>query len=553
MSLFQKQLQQQKLTPQQVQQQKLLQLNIAALEQRIKEEVEQNPLLEEVQNHENETIEIDNLTNNDGDNIYDNDKKFDDEPNTQNPTDEVISPIPEIDDAKLKQEKIEEYWENYVTPFDDYEGYKADANKPNTEEYEFMVADEQTLFELLLSQLVALNLSEKEYALAEEILGNIDSDGYLRRDLSAIVDDVNAYISQVRNGWLTLEQDYVTEIGDNVFESYKTKPQEPYGRERLINEVSGVTINEARKVLNLIQRLDPPAIGSRNLQECLLIQLELHSKYYAKVAAEKIVKEHYEDFTAKHYEKIRAKLNISNNELKQAIELIKTLTPKPGAGSQSLDSNNIIVPDFYAESDGSKLMIRTNDRQIPELRISKDYENMIGKKGAEANSFDKKTKSFIKEKYDTATIFIQLLRERKKTLIAVMQAIADYQYEFFMIGKDRLKPMIYKNIEERTGADKSTISRVVNGKFVQTSHGIYELKSLFTEKTETATGEEISTNVIREEIKKMIENEDKSKPLSDDDISLNLKELGFSCARRTVAKYREQLNIPVARLRKDLL
>ncbi len=542
-SLYQKQQQQQRLTPQQVLQQKLLQLNVAALEQRIKEEIEINPLLEESPLEEVEFNETDN------DVII---------IEQENPENDYLNLDKQTDSNIVSQdEKLEEYWENYVKPSDDYEGFKADTFSIDNDGNEFIQPNEQTLLELLYNQLSSYNLSEPETAIAEEILGNIDSDGYLRRDLLEIVDDTNAYVTQIRNGWLIEEEDYHTEINDNLFESYKARStQEPFGRERLVksNEDFGIiSLVTANKLLHIIQRIDPPASGSRNLQGSLLIQLELNTtKYFVNLIAEKIIKDFYEEFSLKHFDQLKSKLHCSQDELKDAIELIKKLNPKPGIGSQSMDSNNIIMPDFFVESEANKLIITTNDKQVPQLRISKDYKDLVGRKGAKENSLDKKAQTFIRENYDSANIFIQLLRERKKSLIAVMQTIADYQFDFFSKGPEFLIPMVYRHIVEKTGADKSTISRVVNGKYVQTSHGIYELRSLFTEGSETDSGEEVSTNLIRNEITKMIEKEDKKKPLSDDDISTKLKEIGFNSARRTVSKYREQLKIPVARLRKEM-
>lgn len=364
-----------------------------------------------------------------------------------------------------------------------------------------------TLAEHLIAQLRLLDLTEDEILLGEEIIGDIDEDGYLRRDLSLIVEDVKA----------------------------------AYGL--------NFTLSEAEKVLKRIQYLDPPGNGSRTLQECLLVQLDAGSfDPDTKDLAVKIIETHYDDFTMKHYEELAKKLSVSMEELKNAVALIQRLNPKPGEG-EFTPAENYIVPDFIVQNNDGDFIIMLNERNIPPLRVNKAYQQIIA--GRKKDSVSNEAREFIRKKFEAAKWFIASIHQRRETMMKVMHAIVQRQREFFLTGEN-LKPLIYKDIAEMIGMDISTISRVVSGKYVQTDIGVFSLRHFFGDSIQTITGEAVSNKEVKKKIREIIENEDPRKPLSDDRIAEILNQQGFNIARRTVAKYREQMMIPVARLRRKI-
>lgn len=485
LQLNQKLSQQLQLLPQQILYQKLLLLNNLSLEQRIKEELDSNPVLEEVpvdeinQTQETEqSSEVESLLN-----------------------EEIQSESQEIEAFTL---------EDFMN--DNPEAFSPDYQDEETEVAEIPTPVRQSLNEQLMTQLRLLNLSPELFRLGEEIIGNIDEDGYLTTPLEDIVKDLE------------------------LFENIKI----PY--------------DQAEKLLKQIQHFEPLGIGSRNLQECLLIQLEekdINPKI--KNIAKKILTDYFDDFTNKRYEALERNLKISREELKEAINVIQHLNPKPGEGTLTNTDVQQITPDLIVEKIDNKFVVYLNDRNIPQLRINPEYEMIIKKRYKKIKSGDEKEiKKFIKEKIDAAKWFIDAINQRKITLLRVMNLIVEKQRDFFEYGEKHLKPMVYKDIAEPLNLDISTISRVVNGKYVQSPVGIHELKYFFSEGLETENGEAISNKNVKLRIKEIIENEDKSKPLPDDEIAKILNKEGIKIARRTVAKYREQLGIPIAKLRREI-
>ena len=468
----------QKLSPQQIQMIKLLEIPSMMLEQRIKKELEENPALDEGA-----------------------------EANSDEPFEE--KPANDEDDFS-----IDEYLST-----DDIPSYKLNVKNYNKIEIKpdipFSVGS--TFQDYLESQLGMRNLTEREIMLAEYLIGNLDDDGYLRRKLEAVVDDL----------------DFTMNI--------KTTEEELLG------------------ILRIIQDFDPVGVGARDLQECLLLQISVKDQNIpAVVKAQNILKHHFEEFTKKHFDKIIGKLNINQEEMKEAVDEILKLNPKPG-GSYSDPHSKVsetIIPDFILENRDGQLHLNLNSRNVPELRLNRTYSEMLesyiaGKKNS--NKQQKEAVNFVKQKIDSAKWFIDAIRQRQNTLMITMEAIIDFQKKFFREGDDTyLRPMILKDIADRTGLDISTISRVANRKYIQTNFGIYSLKYFFSEGLQTDSGEEVSTREIKKILEECIEAETKLTPLTDDELSVILQQKGYQIARRTVAKYREQLNIPVARLRKEL-
>jgi len=330
--------------------------------------------------------------------------------------------------------------------------------------------------------------------------------------------------------------------------------------EKIVNELKlfeniEVTVEQAEKILHEIQKLEPVGIGARSLQECLLVQIR-NSSYdpYYSYLAEKILSEHFEDFVNKRFEVIQKNMNLSKETLRTTIDLIQKLNPKPGEGNIDSEEMNQITPDFIIEKVDDNYIVTLNDRSVPSVTVSKTYLEMLdsNKRKRKISEREKETHKFLREKFESAKWFIASLQQRRNTLMKIMQAILEKQYEFFENGPKFLKPMIYKDIADEIGMDISTISRVVNGKYVQSPQGIHELKYFFSEGLTTDSGEEVSNKHIKELIKEICENEPKNAPYSDDKIASILQERGFHVARRTVAKYREALKIPVARLRRSL-
>ena len=486
----------QKLSPQQIQLMKLLQVPTANLEERIKEELEENPALE--------------VTDEEGAEAYDEKDEFAD---TGSAEEEYESEDRDKDDL---YENID--ISDYVREGDDdVADYKLrDENYGEQEEKTTMpYRTETSFYELLEAQLGMLNLDERQYKITEQIIGSIDEDGYLRRETSAIVDD------------LAFRQNIDT------------------------------TEEEAEELIQRIQNFDPAGVGARTLQECLLLQLQ-RQKVEGKevdVAIQALTK-YFDEFTKKHYEKIQRGLNLSDEELKEVMVQITKLNPKPGGNIGEINkAESYIVPDFFIYNNASKLELTLNSKNAPELRISEGYRDMLKEydRGTKKDRRQKEAVLFIKQKIDAAKWFIDAIKQRQHTLISTMTAIMNHQYDFFLTGDEtNLRPMILKDIAEKTGLDISTVSRVANSKFVQTEFGTYRLKFFFSESLTTDSGEEVSTREVKKILSDLIEGEHKKKPLSDERLTELLQEKGYNIARRTVAKYREQLNIPVARLRKEL-
>ncbi|HKI88599.1 MAG TPA: RNA polymerase factor sigma-54 [Draconibacterium sp.] len=482
LSLQQKLLQ--KLSPQQIQVIKLLEIPTMQLEQRIKKELEENPVLE---------LESDNP-----------------EYEEQNESQES--------DTDNDTEEDEFSFDDYLN--DDEEeipSYKLSANNYSKDDkYIDIPFSVGTSFnEFLYEQLGLVKLTEDQQQLAEYVIGNIDDDGYLRRDLMSISDDLA--------------------FNMNI-------------------EVSEEKLYE---ILKVIQDFDPPGVGARNLRECLLLQLN-RKKGKELELARVIVRDFFEEFTKKHYEKIQKKLEITEEELKHGIDQVLKLNPKPGSSySNPLNrSNQHIVPDFILENIDGELSLSLNQRNVPDLRINDTYLNMLrslNSNKSKNNRTKKEALLFVKQKLDSAKWFIDAIKQRHHTLLLTMSEIINFQKEYFQDGEEtKLRPMILKDIAERTGLDISTISRVSNSKYIQTNFGIYPLKYFFSEGLQKDDGEEVSTREIKKILQECIENEDKHKPLTDERLAQILKEKSYNIARRTVAKYREQLGIPVARLRKEL-
>jgi RNA polymerase sigma-54 factor len=475
---------QQKLSPQQIQFIKLLQVPTAELETRIEEELEINPALEE--GEEKEPVEESDNT----------------------------AEAEEFQESSGSEEEID--IKDYLRD-DDYSGYKMQGDGDDEDDKDMPIPMSTSLHEQLMSQLDFLGLDEKQYAIGKQLVGSIESDGYIRRELEAIVND------------LAFSQGIDT------------------------------TAEEVEAVLKKIQTFDPPGIAARTLQECLLLQLDrMDNGHDIDVAvAKKIIAECFDEFTKKHYQKIQKKLDTEDEDfVRDAIELIVRLNPKPGGGSAaSMAKNQYIIPDFILTNNNGKLELALNSRNAPELRISRSYTEMF-KAYDKSDKRDKKLKdavSFVKQKLDAAKWFIDAIKQRQQTLLRTMKAIVDFQYEFFLEGDEtKLKPMILKDIASMINMDISTVSRVASSKAVQTDFGIYPLKYFFSEGITTDSGEEVSSREVKQIIKDIIEQEDKNKPLSDDKLEKILNDKGYNIARRTVAKYREQLNIPVARLRKEI-
>ncbi|MCI5080408.1 MAG: RNA polymerase factor sigma-54 [Saprospiraceae bacterium] len=503
-SLSQKMLQ--KLSPQQIQLMKLLQIPTVNLEQRIKEELEANPALDEggdVDDMSDTTQDMDDLT-------PEEDRYSDEEP------------------ARDETFELDDYLTDYID--DDPATYKlkTDHYSADDEEKTVPVAVESSFHEYLEQQLGLLELEdEREELIAKQIIGSIDDDGYLRREPFAIIDDLM--------------------FSQNVM----------------------ATEEEVREILKMVQEFDPPGIGARDLQECLLLQLENKMKQDELFddeemeileLAHKVIKSYFDEFSKKHYQKLQKQLNLSNDELKDAINEILKLNPKPASGHAggSAQAAQYIVPDFIITNRDGELELSLNSRNAPDLRVNGQYRDMLetfrsNSKSRKIAKKDKEAFVFVKQKIDSARWFIDAIRQRQDTMQRTMYAILQYQYDFFLTGDEKkLRPMILKDIADITGLDISTVSRVANSKFVQTEFGTKRLKDFFSESLQNKDGEEVSTLEVKKILTEVVEEENKRKPLSDEKLKNILKDKGYNIARRTVAKYREQLNIPVARLRKEL-
>lgn len=479
---------QQKLSPQQIQLMKMLQIPTMELEQRIKEEMEVNPALEEGRDEDAE----------------DPNKLEESNADNENESEEKSEANEEFD--------IRDYFDE-----DDIPDYKLYVNNHSAddEERETPLGAGSSFHDLLYAQIGLKDIDEHEQQLADYLIGNLDENGYLRRDLIAIVNDLAFSL--------------------NI----------------------STTLAELEAVLKTIQELDPPGVGARDLRECLLIQIKRAEHRDADtVAAEHIISKYFEEFTKKHYEKIAKKMELEEEDLKPAIDFILHLNPKPGNSMQeSARTVQHVIPDFNLVVENDELKLTLNGRNAPELRISREYREMM-QHYAQSKTRDTKEREamlFVKQKIDGAKWFIDAINQRNDTLLFCMNAIVEYQKEFFLSGDEtKLRPMILKDIADQVGMDISTISRVANSKYIQTPYGTYLLKYFFSESLSTDDGEEVSSREVKKILKDAIEGEHKRKPLTDDRLAKLLNEKGYNIARRTVAKYREQLGIAVARLRKEL-
>ena len=471
----------QKLSPQQIQFIKLLQVPTAELDTRIEEELEVNPALEEGKEEEEVRMED--------------------------------SSVDEFEDSLDKEEDLN--LDDYL--HDDFSGYKMYADgqhNPDDEDKEIPVTSQSTMQEQLLDQVGFLNLGDHQRKIAEQLVGSLESDGYLRRELDAIKYDL-AFVGVETN------------------------------------------VEEIEAVLQKVHGFDPAGIGARNLRECLLLQLKRKDLKDPDIErAIKIIKNSYDDFTKKHFEKIMRKAGLSSErELKKAIDIIVKLNPKPGANMAGSNRAQYLIPDFILHNDNGNLELTLNSKNAPELRVSRSYSEMMQTydKSKKKDKKLRETVSFVKQKLDAAKWFIDAIRQRQQTLLNTMNAIVSYQYDFFLEGDEsKLKPMILKDIANKINMDISTISRVANSKSIQTEFGIFPLKFFFSEGIATDSGVDVSSREVKYTLRKLIEDEEKTKPLSDDKLEKLLRAEGYNIARRTVAKYREQMNIPVARLRKEL-
>lgn len=467
----------QKLSPQQIQLIKLLEVPTVELEQRIKKELEENPTLEEG---------------------YEDEEKQEEE-------------------AEVKEEEeftLEDYINEEDTP-----SYKLNANNrsKDDEKKEMPNASGSSFYESLYAQLGLKKLPENEFELGKYIIGNIDEDGYLRRDIDLISDDLMFRLNL------------------------------------------NVEIEKLEEILKVIQVLDPAGVGARTLQECLLIQLSRKDQNNLLVKkAKEILSNNFEEFSKKHYSKLSSKYNLNEEELKSIIEEIVKLNPKPGGAFVS-GANRItqhIIPDYLLDYEEGDLKLSLNMRNAPELRVSRTYADMLtdyASNKKNQSKTQKDTVTFIRQKIDSAKWFIDAIKQRQQTLLSTMSAILDYQKDYFIEGDIKsLRPMILKDIAEITELDISTISRVANSKYIQTHFGIFSLKSFFSEAMQTTEGEDVSSRELKAILQELVDAEDKKKPLTDDKLSELLAENGYKIARRTVAKYREQLSIPVGRMRKEL-
>jgi RNA polymerase sigma-54 factor len=468
-----------KLSPQQVQYLKMLQLPTLALEQKIKAELEMNPLLEEGFEEELEPAQQD------------------DDARVEEPTAEEAAKKESADDSY----SIDDYMN------DDLSGYKAPDIFDSEEKDELPIPDSVPLYHGLLTQFNLLDLDDEEYLIGQEIIGNVDEDGYLRRDLTTIVQDLN------------------------------------------LTHGTTIPLERAEGVLKKIQLLDPVGIASRSLQECLTVQLEASTIEPAlKALGLRVLTEFYEDFTMRHFEDLAKKLGVTLDELKRVIDVIQHLNPKPGEGEFSAQEN-YVVPDFIITKSDDDFIISLNDRNIPPLRINKAYKELMSKR--KKNGVSTEAKDFIRQRFEAAKWFISSIHQRRETMLKVMRTILEKQHDFFETGEG-LRPMIYKDIAEVISMDISTISRVVNSKYVQTDFGVFSLRHFFSDSISTSDGDEVSNKEVKKKLKDLIDAEDSKRPLSDHKLAELLNAQGLNIARRTVAKYREAMMIPVARLRRKL-
>lgn len=477
----------QKLSPQQIQLMKLIQLPTQAFEQRLQEEMVENPALEGDVDATLDSYEDSFDNSNDDYDDYDNEH---------------------IDTGDLN---IDEYLSNDETP--DYK-YQTNNYSDDDEDKSLPIAAQMSFHQDLINQLNTFILTDEDREIAEFLVGSIEDSGYIRRSIQDIVDDM-AFTQGIYTDEKTVE-----------------------------------------RILTIVQQLEPSGVGARDLQECLLIQLKHKTPTDSVSLAIDIIDKQFDAFTKKHYDKLLQKFDVSKEQLKKAIDEIEKLNPKPGG---SFDSSSRVVehvvPDFTIRVIDGELELTLNSRNAPELHVSKDYQEMLKtyKDSSEKSSAQKDAVQFIKQKLDSAKWFIDAIKQRQETLMVTMNAIMHFQYEYFLEGEEtKLKPMILKDIADMVGLDISTVSRVANSKYVETPYGTKLIKEFFSEAMKNTEGEDVSTIEIKKILEQVIAEEDKNKPLPDEDLAVILKERGYPIARRTVAKYREQLDIPVARLRKKI-
>ncbi|MCQ2174382.1 MAG: RNA polymerase factor sigma-54 [Bacteroidales bacterium] len=459
--------QQQKLSPLQIQTIKLIELPIQELEQRIRNELEENPVL-------------------------------DDTPDPEKEQDEN-------QDISIDELKEDDYIPDYKTRVNNW-------GKDERPEYNTFSVRE-SFIQSLTDQLGYRSLNEHETAVATFIIGSLDEKGYLRRDLEALVDD------------LAFRMNITTDV------------------------------KEIERMLKLIQEFEPAGVGARDLRECLSLQLRTMKQTEDVITARQIVEKEFDEFSNKHFQKIMSRLNISEEQLKAAMAKIVKLNPSPGGAIDDSYSDQIqqIVPDFILEDNDGRLSITMPRFSIPELRVNRKYAQMLMEAKGSGERAQKEAASFVKQKLDSAKWFVEALKQRKNTLEKTMNAILEYQYDYFLDGDEsNLKPMVLKDIAQKTGFDISTISRVVNSKYIQTHFGIFALKYFFSEGLENSQGEEVSTRELKKALQECVDAEDKKKPLTDEQLVVEMNRKGYKVARRTIAKYRSQLGIPLARWRKEL-
>ena len=470
---------QQKLSPQQIQLMKLVQLPTQSLEARIKQEIEENPALQEGKEK--------------GEDTFENDAS---------------------DEREVRDSMEEINWDDYLGD-DDTPDYKTKANNYSSDDelYEAPVIVNESFHDSLISQLRLRDLNTEELELATYLVGTIDDDGLLRRELIDIVDD------------LAFSQGIFTEE------------------------------KELERLLEIIQDLDPPGVGGRDLRECLILQLERKRPSFKVNLALSILEDYFDSFVKRHYQKLMDRLGVNEDELRDAIEEVGRLNPKPGGSSNLSRPTENVIPDYNLEIVDEELELTLNGRNAPELSLSNQYREMLEhyKASKEKNKAEKEAALFVKQKLDSAKWFIDAIVQRQQTLMLTMQSILNYQRDYFLTGDERkLRPMILKDIAEEIGMDISTVSRVASNKYIQTPYGTFLIKRFFSESMTNADGEEVSTREIKKILEDTVAEENKRKPMTDDALAKILKEKGYPIARRTVAKYREQLDIPVARMRKEL-
>ncbi|MDD3875206.1 MAG: RNA polymerase factor sigma-54 [Bacteroidales bacterium] len=483
----------QKLSPQQIQLMKLIQIPTVALEERIKQEIEENPALEEGKDEEEDDF------NEEYEEVFDEETEEDDF----------------LEDAPVEV-SLDEYKE-YFDDDDDVPNYKLNISNtgPDEERKEMPHSSGISFQDYLMEQLGLAVSDEKKYNIGRHLIGTLDDSGYLTRELEAIVDDL-------------------------AFQNIM------------------VTYEEIEDALTVIQEFDPPGVGARNLKECLYLQLKRkfqNNPCITLANAMAIIDKSFMEFSKKHFDKIIKKHNLSEEQMKDAMDEVRKLNPKPGNTHSGQDKSlHYITPDFTIKIEDTKLVLSLNSKNAPDLKISKAYNEML-KEMANQKKNDKlkDTQVFVKDKIEKAKWFIDAIKQRQATLLLTMDAIMEFQGDFFKSGDYNLiRPMILKDIADKVELDISTISRVANSKYVETPYGIFPLKSFFSESLQTQSGEEVSTIEVKNILKECVSNENKKRPMTDDKLCSILKEKGYNIARRTVAKYREQLDIPVARMRKEL-